>query len=188
MREKKSPEELKREREKKIAETIGALKLQIVQLNKKKDIAFAKVYDARQKGLKEQEEQARGLLKQTMAASKRAEGMLMTLELAKESRDLAELNMNFLTSIGDLSEDILAAGKKTSAAKTKKIGNKYAKAVFEAGKQKERIDDMLSVGDYASAASMGSDSYSEFDDEIDSMLDNAMTGTSFNTNITKEKM
>ena len=47
---------------------------------------------------------------------------------------------------------------------------------------------MLSVGDYASAASIGSDSYSEFDDEIDSMLDNAMTGTSINTNMTREKM
>ena len=145
MREKKSPEELKREREKKINDTIGSLRLQIVQLNKKKDVAFQKVYDARQKGLKEQEEQARGLLKQTMAASKRAEGMLMTLELAKESRDLAELNMNFLQSIGDLSDDILEAGKKTSASQTKKIGNKYAKALFAAGKQKERIDDMLSV-------------------------------------------
>ena len=188
MREKKSPEELKREREKKITETIGALKLQIVQLNKKKDVAFQKVYDARQKGLKEQEAQARGLLKQTMAASKRAEGMLMTLELAKESRDLAELNMNFLNSIGDLSEDIIAAGKKTSAAKTKKIGNKYAKAVFEAGKQKDRIDDMLSIGDYASAASMGEDSYSEYDDEIDSMLDNAAANINFNTTSNREKM
>jgi len=173
MRDKRSPEEIKKERDAKIAKTTNDLKLQIVTLNKKKDAAFAKVCEARQKGLKDQEVQARGLLKQAMAASKRAEGMLMTLELATQSRDLAELNMHFLESIGDLSEDILEAGKKTSASNTKKVESKYLKAMWAAGKQKENIDQMLSIGDYASAASMGTDSYSEFDDEIDGMLDQA---------------
>lgn len=32
---------------------------------------------------------------------------------------------------------------------------------------------MLSVGEYASVASMGEDEYSEFDDEIDEMVNDA---------------
>lgn len=167
---KKSPEELKKEREAKISSTSNALRLQIVTLEKKKDILLRKVMEAKQKGLKEQEQQARNLLKQTMSAIKRENGMLMTLELAIESRDLAQLNSNFLESIGALSDDILSAGTVNSASKNKRIGNKFLRAVFESNKQKERIDQMLAVGDYASVVSE-TDEHAEFDDEIDSMLE-----------------
>lgn len=168
---KKTEEELKKEREERIAEVQKKLKLQIVSLNKKKDSAFAKVVEARSKGLTAQEKQARGLLKQSMASCKRAEGMLMTLELAVESRDLAELNMNFLKSIGDLSDDIISAGKNSDNVKN--VENKYLKANYRMQKQKENIDEMLSVGEYASVASMGEDEYSEFDDQIDEMINDA---------------
>ena len=166
---KKSPEEIKREREEKIRSVEKGLKLQIVQLNKKKDNAFAKVVEARNKGLTSQEKQARGLLKQTMAASKRAEGMLMTLELAMESRDLAELNTEFLKGISVLSDDIVAAGK--DSANVKQVEKKYKNAMFRMEQQKENIDQMIAVGEYSSAASVNEDEYTEFDDEIDSMLD-----------------
>lgn len=167
---KKSPEELKKEREAKIASTSNALRLQIVTLEKKKDIFLRKVMEAKQKGLKEQEQQARSLLKQTMAAIKRENGMLMTLELAVESRDLAQLNSNFLDSIGVLSDDILGAGTINSSSKNKRIGNKFLRAVFESNKQKDRIDEMLAVGEYASVIGE-SDQHTEFDDEIDTMLE-----------------
>ena len=166
---KKSPEELKAEREAKIREVQKGLKLQIVQLNKKKDSAFARVVEARNKGLSSQEKQARGLLKQTMAAGKRAEGMLMTLELAMESRDLAELNTEFLKGISVLSDDIVSASK--DSANVKQVEEKYKKAMFKMEKQKENIDEMIAVGEYSSAASVNEDEYTEFDDEIDSMLD-----------------
>ena len=38
-------------------------------------------------------------------------------------------------------------------------------------KQKENIDEMIAVGEYSSAASVNEYEYTEFDDEIDSMLD-----------------
>ena len=180
---KKSPEELKREREEKIKNVEKGLKLQIVQLNKKKDSAFAKVVEARNKGLTSQEKQARGLLKQTMAASKRAEGMLMTLELAMESRDLAELNTEFLKGISVLSDDIVAAGK--NSANVKQVEEKYKKAMFKMEKQKDNIDEMIAVGEYSSAVSVNEDEYTEFDDEIDSMLDDvnlANSALGFNNN------
>ena len=89
-------------------------------------MAFAKVVEARNKGLSSQEKQARGLLKQTMAAGKRAEGMLMTLELAMESRDLAELNVRCLDAIGSLSQDIIGSSQQTSPSKAKKIKMDHA--------------------------------------------------------------
>lgn len=186
MKDKRTPEEIKKERDEKISRAVNDMRLQIVALNKKKDIALAKVVEARQKGLKREEEQAKGLLKQTMAASKRAEGMLMTLEIATQTRDLADLSARFFESIGALSEDIIDAGKKTDKKATKKMENAYLKAMYTAGQQKENIDQMLSVGDYASAASMGVDSYSEFDDEIESMIDEASFST--DTSIGKNKI
>ncbi|MBQ8429646.1 MAG: hypothetical protein IJX30_06080 [Clostridia bacterium] len=168
---KKSPEELRKEREAKITSTSNSLRLQIVTLEKKKDILLRKVMEARQKGLKEQEQQARSLLKQTMAAIKRENGMLMTLELAIESRDLAQLNSNFLESIGALSDDILSSGKINSEANTKRIGNKFLRAVYESNQQKERIDDMLAIGEYSSVINQDGEQYSEFDDEIDGLLE-----------------
>ena len=127
--------------------------------------------EARTKGLKEQEAQARGLVKQTMAAIKRANGMLMTLELAIESRDLAELNVNFLESIGSLSDDILGSGKTMSKSRIKRIGDKFLVSQYAADKQRKQMDEMLAIGDYASLVSSDSGQYSEFDDEIDSMLE-----------------
>ena len=180
---KKTPEELRAERENKIKEVQKGLKLQIVQLNKKKDNAFAKVVEARNKGLSSQEKQARGLLKQAMAAGKRAEGMLMTLELAMESRDLAELNTEFLKGISVLSDDIVSASK--GSANVKQVEEKYKKAMFKMEKQKENIDEMIAVGEYSSAVSVNEDEYTEFDDEIDSMLDDvnlANSALGFNNN------
>lgn len=170
---KKTPEEIQKEREAKIANTSNSLKLQIRNLEKKKDVLLKKVVEAKQKNLKEQEAQARSLLKQTMAAIKRENGMLMTLELAIESRDLAQLNTNFLESIGTLSDDILSTGNVNSESRTTRIGDKFLRAVYESNKQKERIDDMLAVGEYANVVNSESDQYTEFDDEIDNLVENA---------------
>lgn len=170
---KKSEEELKRESEEKIANTSKALHIQIVSLEKKKANILNKVVEARNKGLKEQEAQAKGLLKQTMVAIKREEGMLMTLELAVESRDLAQLNMNFLESISALSDDIISSGDKMNKSKTKKIEDKYLHAVHSANEQKNRIDEMLAVGQYANVVEEGIDKYSEYDQEIENMIETA---------------
>ncbi|MDE6666912.1 MAG: hypothetical protein K2K38_01025 [Clostridia bacterium] len=182
---KKTKEEIETERRARIEKVTKDLKLQVVTLTKKRDAAFAMVLEARQKGLEAQEKQARGLLKQTMAACKRAEGMLMTMELAVQSRDLAELNQNFLNSIGILSEDIISASRHT--ANIKQVENKYMHAMYETERQKENIDRMLSVGEYSAAASIGQDDYSEFDSEIDSMLDEAALFASATGDRTKLK-
>ena len=170
---KKTKEEIRKETKEKAMKTSNDLTMQIMTLTKKKDTFQNKMIEARRKGLKEQEMQARNLLKQTMASIKRVEGMLMTLELAMEARDLAELNVRCLDAIGSLSQDIIGSSQQTSPSKAKKINDTYLRARFESVKQAETIDGMLAVGEYASVATQNEGLYSEFDDEIDGMLEDA---------------
>ncbi len=169
---KKSPEEIRKEREEKIAATSKKIRISINNLENKREFMLRKIVEARQKGLAEPERQARNILKQVMASIKRENSMLMTLELAIEARDLAELNASFLESIGQLSDEIIGSGEIISEKETKKVGNKFLQAIFESRQQTERINTMLDVGEYANiVADEDSEQYTEFDDEIDSMLD-----------------
>ena len=185
---KKSPEELEKEREAKIAATSKKIRISISNLENKKELMLKKIVEARQKGLVEPEKQARSILKQTMASIKRENNMLMTLELAVEARDLAQINATFLESIGQLSEEIIGSGDIISEKNTKKVGDKFLQAIFESKKQTERINNMLDVGEYASVITDDeSDQFAEFDDEIDSMVDDlALSGIDF-TNPTRTR-
>ena len=169
-KEKKTKEELDNERAARVSATADNLKVQILTMERKQDELLAKVVEARQKGLKNQEEQARGLLRKCMAQHKQASGMLMTLELAIQSRDLASLNQQFLECITTLSRDTQTSVKKSNAKQAEK---QYLKATYASQKQSEELDKMLEIGDYAAVASMGGDKFSEFDAEIDALVGQA---------------
>ena len=166
-KQKKSPEELQSEREERIAATANSLRAQLITMESQKKTLLNKVVEARKLGLKPQEEQARGILRRCMAISKQAQGMLMTLELAVQSRDLATLNRQFMECIGVLSDDITQSSAKTDVKKTKE---KYIKAMYNSDKQSKQIDEMLEIGDYAAAVNIGGEQYGEFDSEIDNMV------------------
>lgn len=183
---KKTPEELKKEREEKIAATTRKIDIGLHELEKKKEYLTQQILQARRKGLKEPEQQARNLMRQTLAAIGRQNSMKMTLELAVVSRDLAQLNADFMTSIGALSEDILDAGRATNAANTKKVEDKFLRAVYESNQQKERIDEMLAIGEYSSAVGDENDRYVQYDEEIDQMIEAAESSTMF-TNGTQQR-
>ena len=71
------------------------------------------------------------------------------------------------------------------SANVKQVEEKYKKAMFKMEKQKENIDEMIAVGEYSSAVAVNEDEYTEFDDEIDSMLDDvnlANSALGFNSN------
>ena len=111
-----------------------------------------------------------------MATEKRCEGMLMSIELAMEQADLNDLNINFLKSIDELSLSITPPKK--NKINMKKVKNNFLKALFNSEKTKQSTDEMLDLGNYAGAASIGIDDNSEFDNEIDNMLE--ATGLSHN--------
>ena len=120
-----------------------------------------------------------------LASIKRAEGMLLTLELAVQTRDLAKLNYDFLQCIGDLSDDI---SKSTKKFDTKKTEEKYTRALYNSGKQLDEIDKFLEIGDYAAAVSADSNSYSEFDEEIDTLIEDAEKVAPQTTQTSKKKI
>lgn len=181
----KSEQEIEREREERIKATSDKIKVQLITLNNKKGELIANILSARKKGFKSQEQQARGVLARYLASIKRAEGMLLTLELAVQTRDLAKLNYEFLQCIGDLSDDISQSTQKFNAKKTEE---KYTKALYNSSKQLDEIDKFLEVGDYAAAVSSDSKNYSEFNEEIDSLIENAEKVTPSNVQITKNKL
>lgn len=183
-RVKKSKEELHRERDERINKTADALKAQVISLEAKRDLLLSKVVEAKQKGLSGQVEQARGLLKRCMAAQKQANSMLMTLELAIQSRDLSELNRQFLESIGVLSQDIMVSAGKSNAKKAEK---QYLKALYASHKQSQQLDKMLEIGDYASAASMVGDGFNEFDAEIDALIEKTENGKSVANSVIRKQ-
>ena len=60
--------------------------------------------------------------------------------------------------------------------------------MFKMEKQKENIDEMIAVGEYSSAVSVNEDEYTEFDDEIDSMLDDVnLASSALNLNGNRQK-
>lgn len=181
----KSKQEIEREREQRIKATSDRIKVQLITMNNKKDALLSNILAARQKGLKAQEQQARGVLARYLASIKRSEGMLFTLELAVQTRDLAKLNYEFLQCIGDLSDDISQSTQKFNAKKTEE---KYTKALYNSSKQLDKIDKFLEVGDYAAAVSSDSKNYSEFNEEIDSLIENAEKVTPSNVQTTKNKL
>ena len=164
---KKTAEELKREREAKIVSTAENLRLQVLAIGKKSELAVRKVKEAQMKGLPEQEKQARNQARQFLASKKRAEGMLMSLELAVQARDLSELNANFLSCLGDLSDCVVMD---SNSVNTKKIEEKYMKSLYAQQKQTQQVDEMLAIGEYGNIASMNADSHMELDTELDDML------------------
>lgn len=170
MKEKKTEEQLKKERREKANKIANDLKLQLITISKKKDGVFAKLVECREKGLKEQEQMARNQLRQYLATEKRYQGMLMSMELAMDAADLNDLNIRFLNSMNELSQSVITP--KQGKVNMKKTKQNYMKALYNQEKTKEATDQMLELGDYASAASIGSETYNEYDSEIDAMLDN----------------
>ena len=181
----KSEQEIEREREERIKATSDKIKVQLITLNNKKGELIANILSARKKGFKSQEQQARGVLARYLASIKRSEGMLFTLELAVQTRDLAKLNYEFLQCIGDLSDDISQSTQKFNA---KKIEEKYTKALYNSSKQLDEIDKFLEIGDYAAAVSADTNSYSEFNEEIDMLIENAENAAMSGTQAAKNKL
>ena len=135
----------------------------------KTSCAVAKLNEAKNLGLKVQEQQARGLLRNCLSQEKRVLGMQMQLELAVQSRDLSNLQQAFLTCVGNMADEIESNVTVKNVKKNKK---KYIKSLFRVKEQNERMDEFLQEGDYAMAISTNSNESVEFDEEIDDMLEN----------------
>jgi len=70
---------------------------------------------------------------------------------------------------------VVESQRKTDVKKTE---DKYLKALYASEQQKEDVDRMLEIGKYAEVASMGESKYTEYDNEIDSLIEDAERGAS----------
>ena len=172
-RKKKTQEnelEFTAQREATIEEVIKKLRIQGLTMENKKNELFKKLMEARQKGFKSQEEQARGLMRRCMAMQRQASGMLMTLELAVQARDVTLIIGQFLECIGAISQDIIDATNKADFKTTQK---KYLKAMYAFKTQSAKLDELLALGEYAGNVAEDSELFSEFNHEIDLMIKQA---------------
>ena len=63
MKVKKTPEQIAAERQQKINDTLNSFQIQLVKLGKQKSYLLGKLSEAKRNGLKAQEQEARGLLR-----------------------------------------------------------------------------------------------------------------------------
>lgn len=167
VKEVKSKEQLEKEREERIESTMDGIQRKIIALNNKKETYAARVAEAKRKGFQTQEAQARKILGNCLATIQRMEKMLMTIELALSTRDLAQINTDFVRSLEDVSDDIIRSSR---GLDTKKAKGKYTKALYYSEQQMTKMDDLLDAGEFVGVMDAGASNYAEFDDEIDRLV------------------
>ena len=160
--------------EERLAATEQRMRAQLLKVQKAKNEALASFLEARRHGMTAQEWRASALLKRQLAAERQINGMLLSMRLTVQERDLATLTRSFIECMGDVSRELTGAVAKTDAKKAEKD---YLRAMYAARRQEENLDNMLAVGDYAAMETGESAAYSEFDSEIDALVQTAETHT-----------
>ncbi|MCD8201455.1 MAG: hypothetical protein LUD47_05260 [Clostridia bacterium] len=181
---KKSPQELEEERSARLQTTLDNMNTQLIKLDKIKKTYASKAAEAEARGLETQKQQARSLLKKTMQQEKQIYGMVMSIELAVQTKELSSISEAFLQCMDDISADL---STNTGKVNVKKVQNQFMKAGYAQKQQEERLNQMLDTGDYALLGEMGADEATEFDDDVDAMIRDAakavpggITGTNKN--------
>ena len=165
---KKSPEELRREEDERIAATASRLQTQILKAQKQKAVLVAKMAEARRLGLTAQEATAKALLVKCMTVEKQVNGMLMNLELAVQAKEISGLTREFVDCMGIVSQSMLREASKTDI---KKAEQQYLRALYATEQQSQQLDGMLQTGNFAMLGStVGQGGTSEFDAEIDVLV------------------
>ncbi|MCD8205616.1 MAG: hypothetical protein LUD29_03275 [Clostridia bacterium] len=167
---KKSPLELEEERSARIQITLDNMNKQLIKLDKIKKTYASKAAEAEAKGLETQKQQARSLLKKTLQQEKQINGMVMSIELAVQTKELTSISEAFLQCMDDISADLSTS---TGKVNVKKVQNQFMRAGYAQKQQEEKLNQMLDTGDFALLGEMGTEEVSEFDDDIDAMIKDA---------------
>ena len=161
-------EEIQAQRQEKIEKVLNNFSVQLRKLDKHKQFLVGKVVEAKQRGLKPEEQKARNMLGKVLDQIHRTYSMQLQLELFLQDRDLSNLQDAFKGAIADISEDIDSNSNKNSAKKTKK---KYLKSIYQLNKQDKEIDDVLETADAAmNTIATTSGQTEKYNDEIDSLV------------------
>ena len=147
---------------------IEQLKVFILTMERQKNELFTQLMEARKNSLLDHEEQARGLMRKCYAMQEQAQAMLMTLELAVRSRDIALLQGEFLERMDSIADKI---GTVTvSKTKIKKTKDKYMHALGKSSKQADRLDELIESCSVVTETVVDSDKFVEYDQEIEERI------------------
>ncbi len=167
--EKKSPEVLAAERQARLNETQKRLRVQLLKLEGLKKTYAQKVVEAQNQGMTSQAETAKNMLRKAVKTEKQISGMLMSMELALQTKELVAITQGFVECMNDISADIITDADSTAFKQSKE---KLMKAAYKQQKQSEMLDEMLETGNYAMLGETDADATHEFDAEIDMLIQN----------------
>lgn len=157
------------ERKMRLKETMESLNKLVEKMERKKDEMLEKARAAMARGSQTSLNLAKVGLANALSTKKRAEEMLLQLDIMSSMRDITELTKGFLTVVQDTCGDIQAFSKNNNFNKVSKEMNKAFEAVNE---QSEGLSQLME----SSTMSMDALNFNfsvELQDEVDALIGGA---------------
>lgn len=164
---KPSKEELEIERKTRLNASISRLEKVVEKMDRKKDEMIVKAKNAKLKGSESSLKLAKVGLANALATKKRAEEMLMQLDILGSMRDIAESTKGFLEVVQDTCGDIRELTRDNNFAK---VGKELTKTFEAVNMQSEGLATLMETGTVNMDA-VNMDFSAELSDEIDLLIE-----------------
>lgn len=166
MKKQENKELLELERKTKFNKTIESLNSLVEKMDKKVGEMLEKARTAKLKNSQSSLNLAKVGLANALSTKRRAEQMIMQLDIMSSMRDISELTKGFLTVVQDACEDISEFTKGNNFGKVSKEVNK---AFAAANQQGEMLEQMMSFN-VGSLDALNFNFSDELNDEIDTLI------------------
>lgn len=147
--------------------TISKMKKTVAQLNKNKDVYIQKAKEAKERGDTASYKLAKSGLGATMAQLKRAQEMLINIEITNDQRQMMEQNAVFLETIGKIAKSI---SKINRASNFGQIQKDIQKALNSVEQTQANMDNFLSNTDQAFESLAESSGEAVSDSDLDKII------------------
>lgn len=164
---KPSKEELELERKTRLNASIARLEKVVEKMDRKKDEMIVKAKNAKLKGSESSLKLAKVGLANALATKKRAEEMLMQLDILGSMRDIAESTKGFLEVVQDTCGDIRELTRDNNFAK---VGKELTKTFEAVNMQSEGLATLMETGTVNMDA-VNMDFSADLSDEIDLLIE-----------------
>lgn len=147
--------------------TISKMKKTVAQLNKNKDVYIQKAKEAKERGDTASYKLAKSGLGATMAQLKRAQEMLINIEITNDQRQMMEQNAVFLETIGKIAKSISKINRSSNFGQIQKD---IQKALNSVEQTQANMDNFLSNTDQAFESLAESSGEAVSDSDLDKII------------------
>lgn len=147
--------------------TISKMKKTVSQLNKNKDVYIQKAKEAKERGDTASYKLAKSGLGATMAQLKRAQEMLINIEITNDQRQMMEQNAVFLETIGKIAKSISKINRSSNFGQIQKD---IQKALNSVEQTQANMDNFLSNTDQAFESLAESSGEAVSDSDLDKII------------------